>query len=67
MKDYYYCVKPVGYISTYAGYGGAGATSTTPFNQTASTPLPDSGTQTNYTSSYPIIPIANDTRVDCYS
>ncbi|KAL2836071.1 hypothetical protein BJX68DRAFT_251081 [Aspergillus pseudodeflectus] len=38
MRDYYYCVRPVGYITTYPGYGGS--TTTEPFEQTPSTRLP---------------------------
>ena len=32
MKDYYYCVKPVGYVLMYAGYGCVGATCVTTRN-----------------------------------
>jgi hypothetical protein len=38
MRDYCYCVRPVGYITTYPGYGGSSTTE--PFEQTPSTPLP---------------------------
>ena len=67
LADEYYCVAPVGSISTYDGYGGT-PTTTAPFNQTSATALPDVGNiLANYTSSTSAIPIANDTRVDCYS
>ncbi|KAL4733764.1 hypothetical protein BDV11DRAFT_175388 [Aspergillus similis] len=63
MKDYYYCVRPVGYITSYPGYGGS--TTTEPFVQTPSTPVPENPLA-NYSSSQPVIPIADDTRRDCY-
>jgi hypothetical protein len=59
-------VEAVGYISTYPGYGAT--TTTSAFNQTSATALPNVGDiLANYTSTQPVIPIANDTRVDCYS
>ncbi|KAL3479631.1 hypothetical protein BJX99DRAFT_244778 [Aspergillus californicus] len=66
MKDYYYCVRPVGYITTYPGYGGSATTE--PFVQTPSTPVPENPLA-DYSSSQPVIPIANDTRrdSDCWS
>lgn len=63
MRDYYYCVRPVGYITTYPGYGGSATTE--PFVQTPSTPVPENPLA-NYSSSQPVIPIANKTRLDCY-
>ncbi|KAL4862529.1 hypothetical protein BDV12DRAFT_190368 [Aspergillus spectabilis] len=61
--DYYYCVRPVGYINTYPGYGGNPTTDS--FEQTPSTPLPENPLA-NYSSSEPVFPIANGTRRDCY-
>lgn len=64
--DANYCVKPVGYISTYPGYGGTPTTK--PFVQTNATSLPDIGDiLANFTETQPIIPLANQTRVDCSS
>jgi len=66
LADTYYCIEPVGYISTYPGYGGA--TTTSPLNQTAATPLPKAGDiLANYTNVQPVIPLANKTRLDCYA
>ena len=66
LAEYYYCVEAVGYISTYLGYGTT--TTTSAFNQTSAIALPNVGDiLANYTSTQPVIPIANDTRVDCYS
>ncbi|KAL2787767.1 hypothetical protein BJX66DRAFT_340850 [Aspergillus keveii] len=59
MRDYYYCVRPVGYIMTYPGYGGS--TTTEPFEQAPSTPLPKDPVA-NYPSSWLIIPIATRTK-----
>ncbi|KAL6690470.1 hypothetical protein J3F84DRAFT_389421 [Trichoderma pleuroticola] len=62
---YYYCVQPVGHISTYSGYGPSATTP--PFDHTPSTSLPKID---NPLASWPvsdsIIPIANSTRKDCY-
>lgn len=64
--DAYYCVEPVGYISTYPGYGGSPTTE--PFVPTNATSLPDIGNGwANFTETQPTIPIANQTRVDCSS
>ncbi|KAJ9491845.1 hypothetical protein VN97_g1401 [Penicillium thymicola] len=57
----YYCVEPVGYISTYSGYGGSSTEAFTTVSMT-SVAFP--------TSNYPSggrtsIPIANGTRKDC--
>ncbi|PKK46870.1 hypothetical protein CI102_8376 [Trichoderma harzianum] len=62
---YYYCVQPVGYISTYPGYGPS---ATAPlFNQTPSTSLPKiDNPLANWPVNDSIIPIANNTRKDCY-
>ncbi|KAL2867795.1 LysM peptidoglycan-binding domain-containing protein [Aspergillus lucknowensis] len=69
MRDYYYCVKPVGYITTYPGYGSSATTD--PFEPIPCTPLPDPGPGNrdpfaNYPSTFPVIPLANGTRRDCY-
>ncbi|KKP02189.1 LysM domain-containing protein [Trichoderma harzianum] len=62
---YYYCVQPVGYISTYPGYEPR---ATAPlFNQTPTTSLPKIGNPlANWPVNDSIIPIANNTRKDCY-
>ena len=66
LADTYYCVEPVGYISTYPGYGTT--TTTSPFNKTAATALPNVGNiLANYTNTEPVILIANSTRLDCYA
>ncbi|KAL7902726.1 carbohydrate-binding module family 50 protein [Trichoderma sp. SZMC 28014] len=63
---YYYCVEPVGYISTYPGY--LPTATTTPFNQISATSLPYAGDPwAKFSSKSSVIPIANNTRVDCYS
>ncbi|RMJ07403.1 hypothetical protein CDV36_012997 [Fusarium kuroshium] len=65
-KDYYYCVRPVGYISTYPGY--LPTTSTKEFVQTPFTPLPlEYDPLVGYVSTNPVIPLANKTREDCSS
>ncbi|KAJ8128779.1 hypothetical protein O1611_g4853 [Lasiodiplodia mahajangana] len=65
QADAYYCVRPVGFISTYPGYDGSPTTE--PFEQMPSIPLPNIGDLwANLTSDEPIIQIANNTRVDCY-
>jgi hypothetical protein len=65
-KDYYYCVRPVGYISTYLGY--LPTTSTKEFVQTPTTPLPlEHDPFADYVSTNPVIPLANKTREDCHS
>ncbi|KAJ5024029.1 hypothetical protein J3E73DRAFT_259043 [Bipolaris maydis] len=61
-----YCVQPVGDITTYPGYGGSTTVTLPPFTAGPKTSLPpnpdpvDAPEQT-------IIPMANDTRVDCYT
>ncbi|PTB40686.1 carbohydrate-binding module family 50 protein [Trichoderma asperellum CBS 433.97] len=65
-SGYYYCVEPVGYISTYPGY--LPTATTKPFNQTSATSLPYAGDPwAKFSSNVSVIPIANNTRVDCYS
>lgn len=60
----YYCVEPVGAISTYPGYGTTTATQT--FVPTTCTSLPWVNITANYTTTNPVIPLANGTRTDCY-
>ncbi|KAK1840378.1 hypothetical protein CCHR01_16987 [Colletotrichum chrysophilum] len=63
--DYYYCVRPVGYISTYPGY--LPPTTTKEFIQTPTTDLPYvEDLFADYVSSEPLIEIANGTRLDCF-
>ncbi|KAI1340015.1 hypothetical protein F5Y15DRAFT_423443 [Xylariaceae sp. FL0016] len=52
----------VGYISTYPGYGRS---TTRPFVKTPATTKPWRDLFENFTSSQPVIPLANDTRSDC--
>ncbi|OJJ84358.1 LysM peptidoglycan-binding domain-containing protein [Aspergillus glaucus CBS 516.65] len=68
QKDVYYCVQAVGYITTYSGHAGS---TTDNFNKVSMTSVPSSAARPNYfsgsyTGSNPVIPIANDTRKDCY-
>ncbi|KAJ4269753.1 hypothetical protein NW762_001421 [Fusarium torreyae] len=62
-KDYYYCVRPVGYISTYPGY--LPTTDTREWIQVSGTPHPGGGSPFDLLEKTPAIPIANDTRQDC--
>lgn len=65
---YYYCIQPVGTITTYPGYGGVTTTvetSTITWVTPSMTTLLSNSSSTNYTSDYPVIPLADDTRVDC--
>lgn len=62
----YYCVQPVGYISTYPGYGGTPTRD--PIEPIKATSLPNIGDiLANFTETQPLIPIANQTRLDCSS
>ncbi|KAH7120619.1 hypothetical protein EDB81DRAFT_700905 [Dactylonectria macrodidyma] len=62
--DYYYCVRPVGYISTYPGY--LPTTSTKEFVQTPTTPLPvEVDLLEGYVSTNQKILVADKTRDDC--
>lgn len=64
-KDYYYCVRPVGYISTYPGY--LPPTTTKEFIQTPTTKLPIKPDPLgDYINTRPVIPVANQTRQDCF-
>ena len=60
---YYYCVRPVGYISTYPGY--LPPTTTREFIKVPTTKLPVPNPVGDYIKQDPIIPVANDTRRDC--
>lgn len=60
---YNYCVQPVGTISTYTGYPGA--TPTIPFEDTPATSVPYKDLLANYTTNLTVIPLAEDTRLDC--
>lgn len=66
--DTSYCVAPVGNIASYSGYTG---TATLPFSLPDFTPGPstkaewDTSTPTS-DPEYPVIPLANETRVDCW-
>ena len=62
--NYSYCVAPVGSISTYPGYGGA--TSTFSITSETSTPLPWVDPFESNRTDFVIIPIANNTRIDCW-
>lgn len=62
----YYCVEPVGSISTYPGYG-ATTTATSTFVPTNCTSLPYRDILAKYTTTEPFIPFANGTRKDCYA
>lgn len=65
--EYHYCVRPVGYLSTYPGY--LPPTSTKEFVETPTTDLPDSRDRdfwSYFTRSEPPIPIAEGTRLDCW-
>ncbi|KAJ5175399.1 uncharacterized protein N7482_001276 [Penicillium canariense] len=63
QKDVYYCVEPVGYISTYPGYGGS-TTGIPAFTRISMTDVPFP-TRSYISGGYPVIPIANGTRTDC--
>ncbi|KAM0546635.1 hypothetical protein ACHAPJ_010773 [Fusarium lateritium] len=66
--DYYYCVKPVGSISTYWGHGDTATTTVIDdlFKQLkSSTSHNVANPLDRYHSSQPVIPLANGTRKDC--
>lgn len=62
--DSSYCVAPVGSISTYPGYGGP--TSTFTIRPASTTPMPWVDFFSNNRSEQISIPIANETRTDCW-
>ncbi|UPK92499.1 hypothetical protein LCI18_003434 [Fusarium solani-melongenae] len=66
--NYYYCVKPVGTVTTYPGYGGTAVQSTASGsftqvesheNRNATKPLD------RYQSQRGVVPLAKGTRLDC--
>ncbi len=68
QKDVYYCVQAVADIKTYSGHIGS-----TPdrFTKVSMTSVPPSASRPDYASalknnSSPVIPLASDTRKDCY-
>ncbi|KFY95243.1 hypothetical protein V500_02879 [Pseudogymnoascus sp. VKM F-4518 (FW-2643)] len=63
-KDYNYCVKPVGTITTYSGHPKS--TSTKPFVNTPATSVPYVDPSDMFNTNATIIPLANETRRDCY-
>ncbi|KAF5561912.1 hypothetical protein FNAPI_3459 [Fusarium napiforme] len=64
-KDYYYCVRPVGYISTYPGYLPT-TVADDRWIPVTGTPVPiGRGSPFDNLKAGPTIPIANDTRRDC--
>lgn len=64
MKDYYYCVQPVGTITTYSGHPES--TTTIPFVETSATAAPYIDILANYTTNVTTVPLANGSRLDCY-
>ncbi|KAF5606295.1 uncharacterized protein FSUBG_6128 [Fusarium subglutinans] len=62
LADVYYCVQPVGYISTYPGYDGS--STRPPIVPMSATTLPNPPVKTNKPA-LAVIPIANGTRKDC--
>ncbi|KAL3421595.1 LysM domain-containing protein [Phlyctema vagabunda] len=65
LADVSYCVQPVGYISTYPGYGGTTSSSIQPDTTKSVAYTPFSNIYANPTGTP--IPLANGTRVDCVS
>ncbi|QGI60004.1 hypothetical protein CEK26_003983 [Fusarium fujikuroi] len=64
-KDYYYCVRPVGYISTYPGYLPT-TVADDRWVPVTGTPVPiGRGSPFDNLKPGPTIPIANGTRQDC--
>ncbi|KAJ8110046.1 hypothetical protein OPT61_g7001 [Boeremia exigua] len=61
-----YCVQPVGDITTYPGYGGSTTATLPPFTTGPKTSLPPNPDPVDAPDQI-IIPMANDTRVDCWS
>lgn len=64
LLDYYYCVRPVGNISTYPGYGGA-QTDDAMWVELPMKSVPRRDIMASYRASKPVIPMANGTRRDC--
>ncbi|KFY95579.1 hypothetical protein V500_02715 [Pseudogymnoascus sp. VKM F-4518 (FW-2643)] len=63
-KDYNYCVKPVGTITTYPGHPES--TSTIPFVDTPATTVLYVDPVGRFNKNVTVIPLANKTRLDCY-
>jgi hypothetical protein len=69
QKYVYYCVQPVGSISTYSGHPGS---TTDNFSKVSMTSVPSSESRPDYanpssqSNSRPVIWLAKDTRKDCY-
>ncbi|KAJ5237371.1 hypothetical protein N7489_007462, partial [Penicillium chrysogenum] len=68
QKDVYYCLQAVGDITTYSGH--AGSTSDR-FSKVSMTSVPSSASRPDFAgalknNSIPAIPLAKDTRKDCY-
>ncbi|KAJ5256307.1 LysM domain-containing protein [Penicillium chrysogenum] len=68
QKDVYYCVQAVGDITTYSGH--AGSTSDR-FSKVSMTSVPSSASRPDFAgalknNSIPAIPLAKDSRKDCY-
>lgn len=63
--DYNYCVRPVGSIKDYPGYGGSIVLP--PIVEAVATLLPwqDIWSIGQNETTWPIVPIATDSRVDC--
>ncbi|KAL9474230.1 hypothetical protein ACSS6W_008610 [Trichoderma asperelloides] len=64
LLDYYYCVRPVGAISTYIGYGGAQTNNTT-WVELSMKSVPRRDIMASFRTDKPMIPMANGTRRDC--
>ncbi|KAF5697167.1 peptidoglycan-binding lysin domain-containing protein [Fusarium mundagurra] len=62
LAGVYYCVQPVGYISTYPGYDGS--STRPPIQPMSATTLPNPPAKTNKPA-LSVVPIANGTRNDC--
>lgn len=64
--NYTYCVQPVGDIATYPGYGAGPTATLPPFTAGPQTSLPWTDPDPTPAPGNIIIPLANDTRVDCF-
>ncbi|KAJ4214838.1 hypothetical protein NW757_014718 [Fusarium falciforme] len=66
--DYYYCVKPVGTVTTYPGYGGTTVQSTASgsFTQVETREIRNATNPLDrYKSQRGVVPLAKGTRLDC--
>ncbi|PNP85446.1 hypothetical protein FNYG_01275 [Fusarium nygamai] len=66
LADVYYCVQPVGYISTYPGYNGSSTQPPIQPVSATSIPFQNPFEQKDNKSDSQLIPLANGTRRDCY-